>query len=99
MRRDVLSQMEEPVNVRDDPLNRVFPKVPTSSHWQESQSREKSLEKWLIQPYIDLLAFEEMSIWIEVHIHFLFPGGEVHVPEVWPIGVSSEARRALRSPA
>merc|ERR1740129_841177 len=25
--RDVLSQMEEPVNVRDDPLNRVFPKV------------------------------------------------------------------------
>jgi hypothetical protein len=25
--RDVLSQMEEPINVRDDPLNRVFPKV------------------------------------------------------------------------
>merc|ERR1712001_715209 len=25
--RDVLTQMEEPINVRDDPLNRVFPKV------------------------------------------------------------------------
>merc|ERR1712203_404616 len=25
--RDVLSQIEEPINVRDDPLNRVFPKV------------------------------------------------------------------------
>ena len=25
--RDVLTQMEEPVNVRNDPLNRVFPKV------------------------------------------------------------------------
>ena len=45
MHRDVLTQMEEPVNVRDDPLNRVFPKVHILRHIGLLEADEDKIRK------------------------------------------------------